>query len=132
MIMRDNRMKLGDILNSINTGKEPVITRENEKGYVPFIIARCFSNFPDTLFHANELNSRVLTDKKMHYDYLFHSLRKRKRFSPWQKAAENRHREAVAWFYGLSQTKAEECLAILKDQDKQAILKEYEEAHKYD
>ena len=123
-------MKLGDILNSINTGKEPVITWENEKAYLPFIVARCFSNFPDTIFHANELNSRVVTDRKMHYDYLFHSLRKRKRFSPWQKAAENPHREAVAWFYGLSQTKAEECLGLLKESDREAIRKQYEEAHK--
>jgi len=123
-------MKLGDILNSINTGKEPLISRENEREYLPYIVARCFSNFPDTLFHANELNARGVTDKKMHYDYLFHSLRKRKRFSPWQKREESKAVEAVAWFYGTSRHKAREYLHILTPEDSGKILEEYENAHK--
>jgi len=122
-------VKLGDILNSINTGKEPMITRENEKAYLPFIVARCFSNFPDTLFHANELNSHGVTDKKMHYDYLFHAIRKRERFSPWQKAAEKPYREAVGWFYGVSPKKAEEYLRILKESDLEKIIQEYKTSH---
>lgn len=122
-------MKLGDILNSINTGKEPVISRENEREYVPYIVARCFSNFPDTLFHANELNSRGVTDKKMHYDYLFHSLRKRKRFSPWQKRAESGEEEAVGWFYNISKNKARDYLRILKTEDLQKIIQEYTNSH---
>lgn len=122
-------MKLGDILNSINTGKEPVISRENEREYVPYIVARCFSNFPDTLFHANELNSRGVTDKKMHYDYLFHSLRKRKRFSPWQKRAESGEEEAVGWFYNISKNKARDYLRILKKEDLQKIIQEYTNSH---
>jgi len=122
-------VKLGDILNSINTGKEPVISRENEREYVPYIVARCFSNFPDTLFHANELNSRGVTDKKMHYDYLFHSLRKRKRFSPWQKRAESGEEEAVGWFYNISKNKARDYLRILKKEDLQKIIQEYTNSH---
>ena len=122
-------MKLGDILNSINTGKEPVISRENEREYVPYIVARCFSNFPDTLFHANELNSRGVTDKKMHYDYLFHSLRKRKRFSPWQKREESKAVEAVAWFYAISSHRAREYITILEDVDIEKISQEYTNAH---
>lgn len=122
-------MKLGDILNSINTGKEPLISRENEREYVPYIVARCFSNFPDTLFHANEMNSRGVTDKKMHYDYLFHSLRKRKRFSPWQKRAESGEEEAVGWFYGISRNKAQDYLRLLKAEDLQKIIQEYKNSH---
>jgi hypothetical protein len=122
-------VKLGDILNSINTGKEPVISRDNEREYVPYIVARCFSNFPDTLFHANELNSRGVTDKKMHYDYLFHSLRKRKRFSPWQKREESKAVEAVAWFYVISSHRAREYITILEDGDIEKILQEYTNAH---
>lgn len=119
-------MKLGDILNSINTGKDPIISRDNEREYVPYIVARCFSNFPDTLFHANELNSRGVTDKKMHYDYLFHSLRKRKRFSPWQKREESKAVEAVGWFYGVSRHKAREYVLLLKEPDLVKIMQEYD------
>ena len=119
-------MKLGDILNSINTGKEPLINRENERVYVPYIVSRCFSNFMDTVLHANELNLRRVTDRKQHYDYLFHAVRKRRRFSPWQKREESPLREAVAWFYGVSRRKADEYIRILKPQDGQRIIDEYE------
>ena len=122
-------MKLGDILNSINTGKEPIISRDNEREYVPYIVARCLSNFPDTLFHVNELNSRGVSDRKMHYDYLFGALRKRKRFSPWQKREESREEEAVAWFYGTSAAKARDYLHILKEKDISKILEEYKISH---
>lgn len=123
-------MKLGDILNSINTGKDPVISRDNEREYVPYIVARCFSNFSDTIFHANELNARSVTDKKMHYDYLFHSLRKRKRFSPWQKREESEAVNAITWFYGVSNHKAREYLQILSSKDTEKILEEYKNSHK--
>ena len=123
------KLKLGDILNSINTGKEPIINRDNERDYVPYIVARCFSNFPDTIFHANELNVKAVIDRKMHYDYLFGSVRKRKRFSPWQKKEESKIEEAVAWFYGISRRRAGEYLQILTPEDSGKILQEYENAH---
>lgn len=123
-------MKLGDILNSINTGKEPIVNRDNEREYPAFIVARCFANFPDSLFHANELNLRRVSDRKQHYDYLFHALRKRKRFSPWLKKAEDRGVEAVMWFYSVSRPKAEEYLRILAEADKEKILKQYDLFHK--
>lgn len=118
--------KLGDILNSINTGKIPIIDRDNERDYVPFIVSRCFANFPDTIFHANELNSRMVVDRKMHYDYLFHSLRKKKRFSPWLKAPEeSTEKQAVMWLYGVSGKKADEYLKILEKEALAKILEEY-------
>ena len=123
------KLKLGDILNSINTGKEPIINRDNEREYVPYVVARCLSNFPDTIFYANELNSKMVIDRKMHYDYLFGSVRKRKRFSPWQKKEESKSTEAVAWFYEISRRRAEEYLQILTPEDSGKILQEYETAH---
>lgn len=125
-------MKLGDILNSINTGKEPIITGENERVYVPFVVNRCFSNFPDTVFQANELNAGHVVDRKMHYDYLFHTIRKRKRFSPWLRKEESKELEAVKWLYGVSHKKGQEFLRILENRkDEMArIVQQYEDAHK--
>ena len=125
-------MKLTEILNSINTGKEPIINDTNEKAYVPFVVSRCLSNFPDTLFYANELNSKNVTDRKMHYDYLFHSVRKRKRFSPWLKREESAEIDAVIWFFGMSRTKAEEALKVLRATAPDQIpklLEEYKNAN---
>jgi len=123
------KLKLGDILNSINTGKEPIIGQDNERDYLPFIVSRCLSNFPDTLFHVNELNAGRVVDRKMHYDYLFHAIRKRKRFSPWQKKEESSEREAVSWFYGVSGRKAEEYCRILKLEDLGKIIQEYKNSY---
>lgn len=122
-------MKLGDVLNSINIGKSPVITRENEREYVPFIVARSLSYFPDTIFLANMVNHRGSTDKKAHYDYLFHSVRKRKRFSKWQKREENPAIPAIAWAYGINRRRAEEYLGIVSKGDCERIIKEYKTAH---
>jgi hypothetical protein len=122
-------MKLGEVLGSINTGKTPVITRENEREYVPYIVARSLSYFPDTVFYANEVNHRGCVDKKAHYDYLFNSVRKRKRFSPWQKREEDPAIPAIAWAYGINRRRAEEYLTILSKSDRDRIIKEYKTAN---
>ena len=52
-----------------------------ESDYVPFIVARCLSYFPDTLIMANEINMFPSVDKKLHFDFLLNIVRKGKRFS---------------------------------------------------
>ena len=81
-------MKLGEYLNAINYTKEPLMDTEDEqveKKYAPFIINRCLSYFIDTVIYANEINKYSSVDKKMQFDYYRKAIRKRKRFSKWQK-----------------------------------------------
>ena len=81
-------MKLSDYLKAINHTKEPLLDTDDEfieKGYVPFVVNRCLSYFPDTIFMVNQMNACPTVDKKMHFDYLLNSIRKRKRFSKWFK-----------------------------------------------
>jgi len=61
---------LSDILNSINQSKENILSKDSrlEKDYVPFVINKCFSYFPDTIFYANKMNQMAFLDKKMQYD----------------------------------------------------------------
>ena len=49
-----------------------------EKAYVPFVINRSLSYFPDTILYANQVNHYNQLDKKMQFDYLRLSLRPRK------------------------------------------------------
>jgi hypothetical protein len=44
-----------------------------EKEYVPFIVNRHLSYFPDTVLYADDLNRSTGLDKKMQYDYLLNS-----------------------------------------------------------
>jgi hypothetical protein len=106
---------LSDILNSINQTKENLLSKDPrlEKDYVPFVINKCFSYFPDTIFYANRMNQSAFLDKKMQYDYYIHSVPKRKRFSKWIKPEENKDLEVVKEVYGYSDARAREVIDML-------------------
>ena len=47
-------MKLSEYLNAINHSKDDLLVDEHaEKKYVPFVVNRCLSYFPDTIMQAN-------------------------------------------------------------------------------
>lgn len=106
---------LSDFLNSINVTKENLLSKDPrlEKEYLPFVVNKCFSYFPDTIFYANKLNTVSFLDKKMQYDYLLYSIQKRKRFSKWVKPDENKDIDAIKEIYGYSETRAREVLDLL-------------------
>ena len=112
-------MKLTDWLNSINFVKNDIIQEDplTEKEYVPFIVNRSLSYFPDTLFHANEMNCNHFLAKKLQYDYLRNVVRKRKRFSKWDKKVQNDDIDLIKSYFGYSTKKAIEALSVLSKND---------------
>lgn len=112
-------MKLTDWLNSINFVKNDIIQEDplTEKEYVPFIVNRSLSYFPDTLFHANEMNCNHFLAKKLQYDYLRNVVRKRKRFSKWDKKVQNDDIDVIKTYFGYSTKKAIEVLSVLSKND---------------
>ena len=114
-------MKLGDYLNSINYSKENLFIGDPElasKKYPAFVVNRCLSYFPDTIFFANEMNVHHHLDNRVQYEYLMQSTRKRKRFSKWAKDDKPKDLELIKKYFGYNNRKAEEALQIL---DKQQI-----------
>jgi len=108
--------KLGDYLNAVNHTKVPLLDTDDEsieKGYVPFVMNRCLSYFPDTIFYVNEMNIRPDTSKKMQFDFYLNSLRKRKRFSKWLKRENPDDLQAVMDYFEYSEAKAREALNVL-------------------
>ena len=108
--------KLGAYLNAVNHTKVPLLDTDDEsieKGYVPFVMNRCLSYFPDTIFYVNEMNIRPDTSKKMQFDFYLHSLRKRKRFSKWLKRENPDDLQAVMDYFEYSEAKAREALNVL-------------------
>lgn len=118
-----------DVLNSINYTKKNLIDDGvcEEKQYLPFIINKGLSYFPDTLFHANEINFRNFLPKKLQYDYLLLSVRKRKRFSKWLKNVEPVGIKCVARYYNISSRRAEEYIKLLSKTQLKVITDMYKD-----
>ena len=101
---------LFDLINSINHTKENLLSKDPklEKDYVPFVVNKCFSYFPETVFYANRMNMHSFLDKKMQYDYYMHSVSKKKRFSKWVKPENDEKIDIIKEVYGYSDKKARE------------------------
>ena len=110
-------MKLSEYLNAINYTKDDLFADEEaDKGYVPFVINRCLSYFPDTIMQVNELNVNPNVSKKMQFDYLRNAIRKRKRFSKWLKNTKDDRLESIKLHFGYGDKKALEAMRILSDE----------------
>jgi len=106
--------RLSDYLNAINVNKNSLCDEEYaERGYVPFLVNRGLSYFPDTIMQANEMNRYGSLRKRMQFDFLRHSIRSRKRFSKWFKAEEAENLASIKERYGCSDAKAKEIMRVL-------------------
>ena len=117
--------KLGDFLIRINLSKHNIMEDDpmTENEYVPFIVNRTFSYFPDTVMYANELNTRSHLDSKLQFDYLLNSIRLKKRFSRWLKPEKNADIDAIKEYYSCSYRKAHEIAQILSGDQLSLIYK---------
>lgn len=111
-------------VNEITFGKKDVmVDPDMEKKYVPFMINRSLSYFPDTVHMANEMNRYHHLDKKLQFQFLLNIVRKKKRFSKWVKPQTDSNVDVIKEYYGYSNEKAKTVLDILtKDQLK--LIKE--------
>jgi len=103
-----------DFLNAINDNKQNLMADpECEKDYVPFLTNRTLSYFPDTVHMANAMNQYHHLDNKLQFQFLLNIVRKRKRFSKWDKPAEISDLDAVKEYYGYSNEKARQVISLL-------------------
>jgi hypothetical protein len=98
-----------DYLNAINQSKENLIVDElSEKEYVPFVVNKGLSYFPDTILYANEMNRLYLLDNKPQFLYLLNSIRPRKRFGKWHKNELTDDLKIISEYFGYSYAKAKQ------------------------
>ena len=118
-------------LRSINTTKENVLLDDSngkiEEAYNPFIINKSLSHFPDTIMQSNTMNQYFELDKKLQYDFLLNSIRKKKRFSRWIKSNIEENVEIVKQYYKVGNEKAVEILSLLNDEQISTIKSELSE-----
>lgn len=123
-------MNVFDVVNSLSRFKDTEFNEndsEMEKIYLPFIVNRSFSYYPDTIIHANEMNSKSFLPKRMQHDYYKYSLRPRKRFSKWLKKDKDSDLELVQNYFNFSKKKAIEALSILTKENLLSIKAEMDE-----
>jgi len=103
-----------DFVNSINQNKKDLLADGDvsESEYVPFVVNKALSYFPETILHANEMN-RANIDNKLQYHYLLNSIRPGKRFAKWVKREDINDIELIQQYYGYSNEKAKQVLSIL-------------------
>ena len=106
-------MSVMDILANISSSDTTVEYHESD--YKQRVINKGLSYFIDSILYVNEVNQRHYLTNKQHYDYLFNSLRKKKRFSKWHKKTPVDNVDLVMQSYKYSQTKAEEAIKLLSD-----------------
>jgi len=105
--------------NSINTTKEKI---DVEQDYDKFRTNRTLCNFVDTILYSNDMNINSHIDNQLHYDYLFYSVKKGKRFfKKGAKQKDNEDFKAVKEYYKYNDERVNEVLNILSAEDIDAI-----------
>lgn len=103
-----------EYVNAINTSKKDIMIDDlAEKAYVPYTINRSLSYFNDSILSANEMNKHHHIDKKLQFHFLINIIRKRKRFSKWDKPELVSDVDVVKEYYGYSNEKARQVLPLL-------------------
>ena len=99
------------LISSISNTKIDIL--ENEKDYNAFMVNRGLSYFPDTVIYANEMNKFHHLDSRLQFDFLINIVRKRNRFSKWNKSVEGENLQVVKEYYGYSNEQARDVLPLL-------------------
>ena len=101
-----------------------------DRQYPPFMVNRGLSYFVDTVMLSNEMNQRFGLANKMQYDFLYHGVRKKRRFSKWhKKEKDTKDIELIKEAYSYNRERAEEVYDMIdikqlrKDMDKGGMKK---------
>ena len=90
-----------EYVNAINNTKKDIMIDDlAERGYNSFMVNRSLSYFKDTVLYANEMNINHNIDNRLQFDFLINMVRKRKRFSKWEKVVSESDVEVVKEYYG--------------------------------
>lgn len=107
-----------DFVKSVSHGKTDIMVDEvEEKSYVPFLINKSLSYHQDSVFFSNEMNIRHGLDNRLQYLFFLNTLRKRQRFSSWEKPYVSIKLDTIKNYYQVSTSKAQEYMTMLTDKE---------------
>ena len=92
-----------------------MVDEVEEKAYQPFLLNKSLSYHQDSIFLTNEMNVRHGVDNRLQYMFFLNTLRKRQRFSKWQKPYVSKKLDTVKEYYQISTREAKDYVEILSD-----------------
>ena len=111
-------------LNEINYGKKDIMIDDiTEKQYNSFMVNRGLSYFRDTVIFANEMNKNHHLENRLQFDFLINIIRKKKRFSKWNKPETVDDLDIIKEYYGYSNEKARSAHKLLSPDQLNVIRK---------
>lgn len=103
-----------EFVEAIHYTKQNLIVDDwSEKQYNAYIVNKALSFGIDTVIQANEMNSRPHLDKKLQYDFLINSIRRKKRYNKWIKSEKQDEIELIKQYYKYNTEKAYQTLELL-------------------
>lgn len=120
-----------DYVNSITFTKQNMMRgTENdelaEKDYNAFFVNKALSWFPDTVLYANEMNRLPDINNKLAYEYLLHSIRRKKRFAKWSKPEDDEDLKLVANCFQCNLNVAKQYLSLLSEEQIEMLRQQQE------
>ena len=92
-----------------------MVDEVEEKAYQPFLLNKSLSYHQDSVFMTNEMNNRHHLDNRLQYVFLLNTLRKRQRFSKWEKPYVSKKLDTIKKYYRISTLRAKEYMEVLSD-----------------
>jgi hypothetical protein len=121
-------------IKAVSQTKEYLLnTSLSEKDYLPFMVNRGLSYFPDTIMLVNQMNINCHLSKKMQQDYYYVAVRPRARYSKWFKADQASYTDfsVIKEYYKYNDQKTSDALRILSDDQINDIRKKLEKGGQY-
>lgn len=115
-----------DWIKSITYTKENLLEVNEIKEYNPYITNKSLSYHLDCLLFANEMNTRPHLDKDMQYMFLLNGIRKKRRYSKWEKKYDNVDIKYIKKYYNYSDEKAYQVIDLLSKEELAYIKNTYE------
>lgn len=109
-----------DFIKSLSQTKE---YQEDLTGYNQYLTNTAFSLDSDTILLANEMNIKPGIPDRLHYDFLYHTVRKKARYNKWPKKVDDENLAYVQEFYKYGVREAKMALKILTPDQLEIIKK---------
>ena len=115
------------IIDDMSYTKQGIVTEDNESTYPAFMVNRALSQNPGLVLFACEMNKYPDLPKKMQYDFLFHSIPKKKRRDKWaKKAIASDDVELIMEAYNYNERHAVEACSLLNETELIQLRKQYD------
>jgi len=113
-----------DFVKSVSSTKKDIMVDEiEEKSYAPFLVNKALSYHQDSILLTNEMNCKHGLDNRLQYVFFLNTLRKRNRFSKWEKPYVSKKIDTVKDYYQISTKEAKDYVNLLSDSQLRELKK---------